>query len=320
MATSSNPRTPLRESKTKRNTDLDIFGLGSDDDLPPTDPRHANMTIERLFSEGYIVTGGFSYNHPQFEREMAKFNGVKVNGKPTWQKQPSGPSTLHNNIVVTDHFRSLAPFLGPLAKLCKPRPSTDRLFTKQRVQQSIKSGRRHHDAKNAPWRVCVTVANLSAPKGLKQLEIGMTDASKAKGGGAVNPWQLQADGEPDARRFDCVTGSYHVMDTVATGLDSHAHHQALVNKELILKHGALTTFVLDLDPVNLDTFIDDVAEIARGTADAVIDGVGESAYVPPPTAAQMGTSSYSQKWRDWNQQQKYTNLENYLQQRRDTGE
>lgn len=145
----------------------------------------------------------------------------------------------------------------------------------------------------------------------------MADAAKAKGGGAVNPWQLQADGETDATRFDCVTGSYHVMDTVATGLDSHAHHQAIVNKELLLKHGALTTFVLDLDPVNPYTFLDDVAEIARGTADVVVDDVSESAYVPPPTEAQIGTSCFSEKWRDWNQ--KDTNQKNYLEDRRAGG-
>ncbi|CAM9876259.1 unnamed protein product, partial [Ectocarpus sp. 6 AP-2014] len=36
MATSSNPRTPLREPNRKRGTGLDIFGLGSDDDVDLT--------------------------------------------------------------------------------------------------------------------------------------------------------------------------------------------------------------------------------------------------------------------------------------------
>ncbi|CAM9526090.1 unnamed protein product [Pylaiella littoralis] len=107
--------------------------------------------------------------------------------------------------------------------LCKPRPSTDRLFVKQRAQQYTTSGRPHRDGKNAPWRICIT------------------------GGGAVNPFQLKADGTPDAERFDCPSGSYHIMNTVATGLNSHAHHQAIIDESLLPVHGALTTFVLDLD-------------------------------------------------------------------------
>ena len=114
-------------------------------------------------------------NHLQFAEEMAAFSTVEVKGKPVWQKQPSGPSTLHNSIIVlTDHFRSLAPFLGPLEKLCKPRPTTDRSFLKQRAQQYTKSGRRHRDGKNGPFRLCFTILDPAAPPHIKRLEIGVS--------------------------------------------------------------------------------------------------------------------------------------------------
>eukprot|EP00752_Nemacystus_decipiens_P018006 g16139.t1 len=178
----------------------------------PVDPRYAAMTTERLFNERHIATGSFAYNHPQFAKEAKEFNDFKVNGKPVWQKQPPGPSTLHNSIVLRDRFPSLAPFLGPLEGLCKPRPTTNRSFLKQRAQQYEKSGRRHRDGKNGPWRICITTHDPAAPANTKQLEIGVADASKAKGGGALNPFQLKADGTPDSRRFDCPSGSYHLMD------------------------------------------------------------------------------------------------------------
>ncbi|CAN0437318.1 unnamed protein product [Ectocarpus fasciculatus] len=47
---------------------------------------------------------------------------MKVDGKPVWRKQPSGPFTRHNQILIRDHFPSVVPFLDPLARLCKPRP------------------------------------------------------------------------------------------------------------------------------------------------------------------------------------------------------
>ncbi|CAB1096426.1 unnamed protein product [Ectocarpus sp. CCAP 1310/34] len=184
------------------------------------------MTTARIFNEGHIATGSFSYNHPLFEKEAAAFNDIKVDGKPVWQKQPPGPSTLHNSVVINDRFPSLAPFLGPVEKkLCKPRPTTDRLFLKQRAQQYTTSGRRHRDGKNGPWRMCVTIHDPAAPPHAKQLEIGLADGSKAKGDGAVNPFQTKADGTPDSRRFDCPSGSYHLMDEVATGTVSHASHK-----------------------------------------------------------------------------------------------
>lgn len=289
-------------------------------DYPDVDSRYAEMTTARLFNERHIAKGSFSYNHPRLAEEIAAFNDVKVGGKLVWQKQPTGPSTLHNSIVLTDRFPSLAPFLGPLEKLCKPRPTTDRLFLKQRAQQYTTSGRRHRDGKNGRWRICITIHDPAAPPHTKQLEIGVADASKAKGGGAKNPFQIKADGEPDAVRFDCPSGSYHIMDEVATGTVSHAHHQAIIDNSLLSVYGALTTLVIDTNPINLDTFIEDVAEIALGTADVVEAGVGVPAYVPPPTPGQIGDSCYGQKWGDWNKLQQEENLENYIQDRRDGGE
>ena len=284
------------------------------------EPRYASLTTERLYNERHIATGSFSYNHPQFAKEAEAFNGFKVNGKPVWQRQPPGPSTLHNSIVLTDRFPSLAPLLGPMKKLCKPRPTTNRLFLKQRAQQYTKSGRRHRDGKNGPWRICITIHDPAASPNIKQLEIGVADASKAKGGNAINPFKTKADGTLDSRRFDCPSGSYHLMNQVATGTVSHAHHQAIIDETLLPVHGALTTFVVDLDPINPAKLIEDVAEIARGTADVVGAGVGESAYVPPPTPEQIGQSSGSTQMREWNKIQQEENRENYIQDRRDRGE
>ncbi|CAM9260459.1 unnamed protein product, partial [Pylaiella littoralis] len=91
------------------------------------------------------------------------------------------------------------------------------------------------------------------------------------------------------------------MDTVGTGYTSHAHHQAIVAKKSILaKHGAATTFVIDMDPINPDTFIEDVDAIAMGTAGALGPNAGcESAPVPPPTPEQIGVSCGSQQTKDW---------------------
>lgn len=86
------------------------------------------MTTERLFTEGHVATGSFLLDHHLFAEEAGKFNDVKIAGKPVWQKQPSGYSTLHNNIVITYHFASLAPLLEPLEALCKRRESTTRRF------------------------------------------------------------------------------------------------------------------------------------------------------------------------------------------------
>ena len=93
----------------------------------------------------------------------------------------------------------------------------------------------------------------------------MADSSTARGGGAVNPFQLTANGTPDFRCFDCPSGSCHLVDDVATGTVSHAHHQAIIEKDLLPVYGALTTFVIDTDPINPDTFAEDVAEIVRAT-------------------------------------------------------
>ncbi|CAM9638027.1 unnamed protein product, partial [Pylaiella littoralis] len=194
--------------------------------------QYKEMTTARLNDEGHFATFSFSYNHLLFAKETEAFNGVTINDKPVWQKQPSGPSTLHNSLIITDHFTSMTPFLNPLKKLCKPRPLTDRLFLKQCVQQYTKSGRRHRDGENGPHRICVTIHDPAAPPHFKQLEVGVADANKAKGGHAVNPFQLKADGKPDSRRIDCKKGSCHLMDRVGTGTDSHAHHQALINKDL----------------------------------------------------------------------------------------
>eukprot|EP00903_Cladosiphon_okamuranus_P006329 g6201.t1 len=95
---------------------------------------------------------------------------------------------------------------------------------------------------NGPWRMCITVHNPEAPADFKQMEVGVADASKAKGGGAVNAWQLKANGEPDSVRFECPSGSYHIIDEIGTGTTSHAHHQAIVREALLPVYGALTTF------------------------------------------------------------------------------
>ncbi|CAM9358457.1 unnamed protein product [Ectocarpus sp. 4 AP-2014] len=379
MATSSNPRTPLREPKRKRDTGLEIFGLGSDDDdfyapsgvtrrvanTTPLTPRSPNaaasscgpkplkskgekrktptaskgkkpnkscheykpvpsqyemMTTARLFSDGHIARGNFSYNHSQFAKEADAFNGVTIGGKRVWQRQPSGPSTLHNDVTIIDHFSSLAPFLGPLEKLCKPRDSTDRLFLKQRAQQYITSGRRHRDGKNGLWRMCVTVHNPGAPPGFKRLEAGVADARVANGGGAINPWQLKADGTPDMECIDCPAGSYHIMDEVGTGTSSHAHHQAIIDKNLLREREAPTTFVLEFDPIDPNTFIDDVARIAEGTADKVKAGVGVSAYVRPPTEEQIGKSCASEKMRAYNKQREVDDPDDYKKEQARAGD
>ncbi|CAN0509504.1 unnamed protein product [Ectocarpus sp. 12 AP-2014] len=246
MATSSNPRTPIREPKMKRDTGLDIFGLGSDDDdfytprrvtrkarpttpLTPRSPnaaaspcrpkstaskgkkrkkptvskakgkkkiRHAyravakeyaKVTTERFFREGHIAIGSFSCNHPQFAGKAAVFNTVIVNGKPVWQMQPSGPSTLHNSIVIADYFPSLAPFLKQLEGLCKPRPTTNRLFLKQRGQQYTTSGQRHRDGKNGPWRMCITAHDPAAPPHTKRLKVGLADPHQREGWRHLKP-------------------------------------------------------------------------------------------------------------------------------------
>eukprot|EP00903_Cladosiphon_okamuranus_P016836 g15526.t1 len=274
------------------------------------------MKTGRLFHDGHIATGRFSYNHPQFTEEMAAFNTSKVKGKAVWQKQPSGPSTLLN-IVIADHFPSVCPLLGPLEKVCEPRTSITRLFLKQRAQQHQTSNTRDRDGKNGPWRMCITVHNPEAPADFKQMEVGVADANKAKGGRAVNAWQLKADGEPDSVRFERPSGCYHIMDEIGTGTISEAHHQAIIRKALLPVYEAPITFVIDFDPVNSATFIENVKSIAEGTANEVKTGVDESAYVSPPTDEQIGNYFYAQKWTDWNEQQKAEKLEDYTQAKRD---
>lgn len=290
-------------------------------DYGPVLPEYEEMTTERLFAEGHVATGSFFFDHNRFAQEAERFNDVTIGGKRVWQRQPSGPSTLHNDIIVADHFPSLAALLTPLGELCKTRPSTTRRFVKQRVQQYTQSGRRHRDGKNAEWRMCITIHDPAAPSNFKQLEIGVVDGSKAKGGPAVNPFQTKPDGTPDATRFDCPSASYHIMDTVGTGYTSHAHHQAIIDTSLLAVHGAATTFVIDMDPINPDTFIHDVDAIAKGTAGELGPNAGcESAPVPPPTPEQIGVSSGSQQTSDWHKLQKETNLEAYTGDRRRGGE
>ncbi|CAN0441536.1 unnamed protein product, partial [Pylaiella littoralis] len=67
------------------------------------------MTTQRLFTEGHVATGSFFLNHRNFAEDALRFNDVKIAGKEVWQQQPSGPSTLHNNIVIAEHLPSLAP-------------------------------------------------------------------------------------------------------------------------------------------------------------------------------------------------------------------
>eukprot|EP00903_Cladosiphon_okamuranus_P018335 g16867.t1 len=103
--------------------------------------------------------------------------------------------------------------------------------------------------------MCITVHNPEAPADFKQLEVGVADARKAKRGGAVNTWQLEADGEPDSVRSECASGSYHIMSKIVTGTVSHAHHQAIIREDLLPVYEALTTFVIDFVSVNSATFI-----------------------------------------------------------------
>lgn len=168
--------------------------------------------------------------------------------------------------------------------------------------------------------MCVTVHDPAAPSNFKQLEIGVAEASTAKGGHAVNPLRLKTDSKPDSRQFECLSASYHLMDTAGTGYTIHAQHQAKIDTSLLSENGAATTFVVDMDPINPGTFIEDVAKIARGTADAVGPDAGESARVPPPTSAQIGVSSGSQQTSDWHKLQKEENLEDYTEERRQGGE
>ncbi|CAB1112718.1 unnamed protein product [Ectocarpus sp. CCAP 1310/34] len=275
-ASSCGPK-PLKSKGEKRKTPPASKGKKpkkARHEYKPVPSQYEVMTTARLFSDGHIATGNFSYNHPQFAKEADAFNGVTIGGKRVWQRQPSGPSTLHNNVTIIDHFSSLAPFLGPLEKLCKLRDSTDRLFLKQRAQQYITSGRRHRDGRNGLWRMCVTVHNPGAPPGFKRLEVGVADARVAKGGDAINPWQLKAD-------------------------------------NLLREHGAPATFVLDFDPIDPNTFIDDVARIAEGTADKVKAGVGVSAYVCPRTEEQIGKSCASEKMRAYNKQREVDDPDGY---------
>lgn len=83
------------------------------------DPEYAKITVSRLFGEGHIATGRFSYDQCLFAEEAATLNEVGTGGKQVWQREPSGPSTLHNCIVVTDDFTSPVPCLEPLAKSCR---------------------------------------------------------------------------------------------------------------------------------------------------------------------------------------------------------
>ncbi|CAB1111103.1 unnamed protein product [Ectocarpus sp. CCAP 1310/34] len=169
--------------------------------------------------------------------------------------------------------------------------------------------------------MCITIHDPAAPSNFKQLEIGEVDGSKAKGGHAINPFRAKPDGTTDATTFDCPSPSYHIMDRVGTGLHFHAHHQAKIDKRLLDVHGAATTFVDDMNPINPDTFIQDVDVIARGTAGALGPNAGcESAPVPPPTDEQIGVSSGPEQTSDWHKLQKETNLEAYTEDRRAGGE
>ncbi|CAB1108998.1 unnamed protein product [Ectocarpus sp. CCAP 1310/34] len=86
---------------------------------------------------------------------------------------------------------------------------------------------------NAEWRMFITIHDPAAPSNFIQLEIGVVDGSKAKGGHAINPFRAKPDGSTDATTFDCPSPSYHIMDRVGTGHHSHAHHQAKIDTSLL---------------------------------------------------------------------------------------
>ncbi|CAM9744571.1 unnamed protein product, partial [Laminaria digitata] len=144
-------------------------------------------------------------------------------------------------------FPSLGAFLGRLQELLKPRKSTDRKFLKQRIQQNVMSGRRHRNGNNGKYRICGTACDPAAPSYIKQMDIGVVDAKTAKGGWAVNSWQILDDGTEDVRRIPLGSGRYHIMSDVASS-SSHAHHQVVVDEDLLTIFGALTTWVVDCDP------------------------------------------------------------------------
>ncbi|CAN0548597.1 unnamed protein product, partial [Laminaria digitata] len=283
-------------------------------DYRPVAAEHAQLTTSRLFSEGHVTTGEFPYDHARFAEDAKKFND-----KGYWQKQPSGPSTLHNNIVVEEEFPSLSPFLRRVGKLCKSRPSTTRTFLEQRVQQSVKSGRRHRDGKNGPFRICGVACDPDAPVDYKQLDIGVVDAEKARGGKAVNQWQIGEYGTDDVRRIQLKSGVYHIMDAVASS-NSHAHHEVLIREDLLQRHGAVTTFVVDCDPIKPHTFFADVAQAAVEAKEEVGVADDVSGYVPPPEQDQIGTSCHAEQMSAWNKLQIETNYENYIRQRVEGGE
>lgn len=49
----------------------------------------------------------------------------------------------------------------------------------------------------------------------------------------------------DLKVFPCPSGSYHVMDAVASGQSSHTHHEVLVDKDLLPQYGAASIFVVE---------------------------------------------------------------------------
>lgn len=283
-------------------------------DYRPVAVEHAQLTTSRLFSEGHVATGEFPYDHARFAEDAKKFNET---GR--WQEQPSGPSTLHNDIVVEEEFPSFNPFLRRVGKLCKSRRSTTRMFLKQRLQQNVKSGRRHRDGQNGPFRLCGVAYDPDAPVDFKQLDIGIVDAEKARGGMAVNQWQIREDGTADVIRIQLKSGAYHIMDAVASS-NSHAHHEVFIREDLLQRHGAVTTFVVDCDPIKPETFFADVAQAAVEAKEEVGVADGVSAYVPPPEQDQIGTSCFAEQSRAWHKLQFETNNEKYIRQQSERGE
>lgn len=77
------------------------------------------------------------------------------------------------------------------------------------------------------------------------------------------------------------------MNAVGTGTISGAHHQAIIDEDLLSRHGIQTTIVGNLDPKTHNTLIDDVAKITLGTAGVVGAAAGMSIFVPPAPRPQI---------------------------------
>lgn len=81
------------------------------------------------------------------------------------------------------------------------------------------------------------VSSLLALPEIKQLDIGVLDAIKARGvAEPVNTtWQILEHEDEDFRRISLKSRSYRTMDARASSR-SHLHHQVLMNEDLVLQH------------------------------------------------------------------------------------